>query len=295
MAKLIPPGDEIIYVKAAVHGASGSGKSSMGATSPRPLILMSEKQGRTPARKRAKELGRGQPTIVEVDSLQDYRDCVKALHGPKNEPFRWVDREGNVVCEMDDWPLTIVLDSLTDACELVVDDIRRDAPPKRGEDGLEVFSQRHWNELKKRCSRLIRAFRDAPVHVLFLSLLDEKVTETTDGTTTRLVGPMMPMRTLPDILMQATNVAGILTRRSENDPENPEGDKLLVWEVVTNGPAWVKVKPYRPLGDREVPDFASWVERIVSASQADVAEIEAKSSKGRRAKSSNTEPAATAE
>lgn len=299
MARLIPEGDEVFWVKALVSGQSGAGKSALGATAPRPLILLSEHQGRLSAQKRARDLGREPPTIVEVDSLQDYRDAIHALKGRRDEPFRWVDATGATVVEMDPWPESVVLDSLSDACELVVDAIKAEAPPKRGDDGLEVFSQRHWNELKLRCARLFRAFRDVKAHVLFLATLDERLTETTDGVSTRTLGPNLPMRTLPDLVMQATNVAGIIERTAVRDPDNPEGDRILRWRVRTNGPAWMKVKPFRPLGDFIDPDFSAWVEEIrgaVSRGEA-VGESEAPAegegeSKGRRRRRSERPDAA---
>lgn len=279
MARLSDEKEEI-YVKALISGESGDGKSSFGATAPRPLIVLSEKQGRISARKRAAELGRGQPTIVEVDSLQDYRDLLRSMKGSKDEPFRWVDQSGAMVVEMNPWPESIVLDSLTDACQLVEEDILRDAPPKKGEDGLPVFSQRHWAELKKRCHRLFRAFRDVPAHVVFLCILEERVTETSDGRSTRSIGPSLPMRKLPDLLMQATNVAGIIRRsvkRLDDGKKDLDDDNQtqLVFEVYTSGPSMMKVKQYRPLRDVENADFSDWVERVRAAAPEERGEVAA--------------------
>jgi hypothetical protein len=267
MAKLADPNTHTPYLKAGIMGPSGSGKSSLGATAPRPLILLSEKQGKDPALARARALKLPDPTIVEVDSLQDYRDCIKSMHGDRSKPFRWVAQDGTCIVEMDPWPETLVLDSLTDACELVEASIRQDAPPKKGEDGLDTFSQRHWNELKRRCQRLIRAFRDLDCNVLFLTLVDEKTTETSDGVTTRSIVPMLPMRKLPDILMQATNVCGYMQRKVVRDEDGSvllDGESrnmVLAVKVITNAPSYVKVKPCEGLDDLEVPDFTSWVER----------------------------------
>lgn len=271
MAKLADLNSHTPYLKAGIMGPSGSGKSSLGATAPRPLILLSEKQGKDPAVARARALGLPDPTIVEVDCLQDYRDCIKGFHGDRSKPFRWVTQDGAVLLEMDPWPESVVIDSLTDACELVEEAIRKDAPPKKGEDGLDTFSQRHWNELKRRCQRLIRAFRDLDANVLFLSLVDEKTTETSDGVTTRSIVPQLPMRKLPDILMQATNVCGYMQRKvvrdenggvvREETPDGENGNMVLAVQVITNAPSYVKVKPCTALDDIEVPDFTSWVER----------------------------------
>lgn len=271
MAKLANTETHTPWLKASIMGPSGSGKSSLGATCPRPLILLSEKQGKDPALARARQLGLPDPTIVEVDCLQDYRDCIKSMNGNPAEPFRWIGDDGKLVVEMDPWPETLVVDSLTDACELVEASIRKDAPPKKGEDGLDTFSQRHWVELKRRCQRLIRAFRDVNANVLFLSLVDEKTTDTSDGNTTRTIVPALPMRKLPDILMQATNVCGYMQRKVVRDdngsvlrgdaPEGERGNMVLAVKVITNAPSYIKVKPCDALDDLEIPDFTSWVER----------------------------------
>lgn len=264
MAKLTDNTSGMAWLKAGIMGPSGSGKSSLGATAPRPLIVLSERQGKDPALARARALGLPEPTIVEVDSLDDYRDLVRSLHADRAKPFRWQTKAGETVVTMDPWPETIVIDSLTDACELVEQSILTEAPPKRGEDGLDVFSQRHWAELKKRCQRLIRALRDVDAHVLFLTLTDERTTETSDGVTTRELGPALPMRKLPDILMQATNVFGLIQRKEVRDEtgavaKDEAGNRRLAVRCTFAAPAWVKVKPSDALNDTEDPDFAAWV------------------------------------
>lgn len=261
MAKILTDDVQELHFKALATGPSGSGKSSLGATAPKPLILLSESQGKMSIVQRAKALGLPRPSILQVDTLQDYRDVVKALHGDKGKPFKVINKDVGVILE-GEWPETVVLDSLSDACELVMSEVKADAPPKRGDDGLEVFSQRHWGALGDRSAKLIRAFRDVPVHTLFLCLQDERLNETSDGTSTRWVGPQMPMRKLPNVVMQATNLAGMLTRRSRKDPDNPEGDRILEWGFRTVGPGWMMCKPCRPLKDLEEPNFTQWVETM---------------------------------
>lgn len=271
MARKVDPASHEQWLKCSIMGPSGSGKSSLGATAPRPLIALSEKQGKESALARARQLQLPDPIIVEMDTLQDYRDLLSSMHGDRSKPFRWVAHDGSEVLTMEQWPETLVVDSLSDACELVEQAIRREAPPKKGDDGLEVFSQRHWNELKKRCQRLIRAFRDVQAHVLFLSLVDERTVETSDGMTTRTVQPQLPMRKLPDILMQATHMCGLMQRRPKRQDDGtvlrrsaedgePENIVLEV-RVLTNAPSYIKVKPHEALNDVEIPDFTSWVER----------------------------------
>jgi hypothetical protein len=260
-ASSAPQRDPTLHLKALVSGLSGAGKSAMSVTMPGPaLVLLSETQGRTTIAKRSRELGVPMPDILQVTKLEDYRCVVRAFHTHTGDgPFRILRKDGSLLKELAAKPRSVSVDSITDACELVYEEIKEDAPLKQGEDGLPVFTQRHWTELEARCARLFRVFRDLEAHVLFLAILEERVTETSDGKSTRLIGPQLPQRRLPAKLMQCTNVAGILSRSARRDPENPNGDRVLTWEVQTIGPSDVMVKPFRPLPDFAPPDFDAWV------------------------------------
>jgi hypothetical protein len=158
-----------------------------------------------------------------------------------------------VLFEMATWPLTVVLDSVTDACELVSEEIRTQSPPKVGKDGLPVDSERYWNVLKDRACKLIRAFRDLPMNVLYLCLLDDRTTGEDDNKV-RWVGPQMPMRALPGAIQAAVNVVGVTFRKRVKDGTE--------YGIRTTGPDFMQLKPFPPLRDSEVTDFSSWCARI---------------------------------
>ena len=197
MAKVMKPEGDRLTLKALIFGASGSGKTAFGVTAPRPLILLSERQGMATIEKRVKELDVPMPHVVMMETIRDYAAAVKALHGDQSKPFKWVSHEGETVLEMEKWPETVVIDSITDACELVRDSVVAASPPKKGEDGLEVFSQRHWAALRQRSEKVIRWFRDVPLNVIFLALLTERIDESSDGVATLSIGPSMPLRAPP--------------------------------------------------------------------------------------------------
>lgn len=254
-------------LKALVYGRPGTGKTTFGVSAPRPLILASEKQAIPHIKRAASIHGVAAPMVLLIDSVDDYRHIVRALHGDKSKPFRVVDREGAVLFESPVWPETVVLDSLTDACDLIVAEIRKQAPPQLGTDGLPVDSQRFWNVLKDRSKALIKAFRDAPVHVLFLALLDDK--EVGEGKSkSRRVMPQLPMRTLPGIVQAAVNVVGV-TYRQQTEDIGADGDRVMEWGILTNGPSHYELKPFPPLRDRETTDFADWVKRLLAADLED--------------------------
>lgn len=257
------------FLKALVYGQPGTGKTNFGVSAPKPLILLSEHQAVPHVRSAAKRMGRPAPMVLAMETLSDYRHVLVALRGDKAQPFvvRGGGAEGNdVTFTSKTWPETVVLDSLTDACELVTAEIRRESPPKIGKDGLPVDSERYWNVLGDRCANLIRRFRDAPMNVLFLCLLDDRLTGEGDAQV-RSIGPSLPMRKLPNAVQAAVNVVGV-TYRKRGDTK--DGVTPSVYGIRTTGPDYMALKPFPPLRDQEVTDFTSWCKRIAGIDDGSV-------------------------
>lgn len=251
------------WLKAAVYGAPGTGKTDFAVSAPKPLILLSERQGLATVRSAAVRRGVPVPPVLFMEELRDYRDVLRALHGAKDQPFRVVQRMENggepVVVFEGDWPETVVIDSITDACELVEAEVRREAPPEKAKDGLEKWTERHWAAFRDRCEKLIRSFRNVPTHVLFLALQDDRVVGEGEEAN-RIINPMLPMRALPGFLCSCVNVVGITSRRIEDRGE--DNQRRIVHEIRTIAPSHYMLKPFRPLRDIEEPDFTSWVDRV---------------------------------
>jgi hypothetical protein len=162
---------------------------------------------------------------------------------------------------MDPWPESVVLDSITDIAEMISAEIREQSPPKTGKDGLPVDSERYWNVLSDRAAKLIRAFRNVPLHVLFLALLADKEIGEGDEKS-RWVGPQMPMKSLPNVIMAAVNVVGVTYRTRSKTVDAKTKQRPMVYGIATTGPDHMQIKPYPPLRDSEVTNFTSWVKRI---------------------------------
>lgn len=254
--------DEDRHLKALVYGQSGTGKTSFGVSAPKPIILLSEKQAVPHIRAAALRLGRQNPPVLVMESLDDYRYALTAFRGDKAQPFTVKDADGAVVYQSAEWPETAVLDSVTDACELVSEEIRVQSPQKTGRDGLPVDSERYWNVLADRTSKLIRAFRDLPLNVLFLCLLDERITKDDDGKElSRWMGPQLMMRKMPAVVQAAVNVVGVTYRRRAKSADK-DGNRSMEYGIATVGPDYMQLKPFPPLRDYEVTDFTSWCQRI---------------------------------
>lgn len=270
------------FLKAAIYGPPGTGKTDFSVSAPRPLILLSERQGMATVRAAAKRRGVPMPAVLYMERLEDYRDVLRALHGPRDAAFRVTSKGANgerATVYEGAWPETVVLDSLSDACELVEAEIRNEAPPEKAKDGLEKWTERHWSALRDRCEKLIRAFRDAPLHVLFLALQDDRMVGEGEEAS-RQVNPALPMRALPGVLCASVNVVGITSRRIDDRGE--DGQRNIVHEVRTVAPGHYMVKPFRPLRDVETPDFSSWVERVRASHASDAHPTQTTESRPRR-------------
>lgn len=256
-----------VHLKALIYSKPGGGKTSFGVSAPKPLILLSERQGFTHIEQAAERLGRQPVGVLYMEHISDYRNVARELTAAtlnpslRSGPFRIRDEDGEVLFESAEWPESIVIDSLTDACRLVEGRIDEESPPKLGRDGLPTKPERFWQVLKDRCEKLVRSFRDVDFHVIFLCLEDDKMNGEGEEAE-RSVRPSLPMRALPDFVCAAVNVVGIAHRRIRTDQRVEGGDVLIEYVIRTVGPSWYTLKPYRPLRDVEVPDFSAWVEAV---------------------------------
>lgn len=245
---------EDIWVKACVFGPAGTGKTNLGVTAPGALILLSEQQGALHIRQAAQRLGIPVPNVVVMESLDDYRQTLKALKskGPGEQIEIYVD---TALAYSGPYPTTVVVDSLTDCARLIISEIRAQSPPTKGKDGLPVDSQRFWNVLQDRFQNLVMGFRNVPAHVLFLALADDRMTGE-EGSQLRSVSPDLPMRKLSNFVAGAVNLQGYSYRSQKQGK--------VGFGVLFQGPEAFLLKHCAPLRATEAPDFAKWVEAIVT-------------------------------
>jgi hypothetical protein len=252
------------YVKGAFYGHPGTGKTGLGVSAPSPLIILTERQGMVHIREAAKRLKKPVPPVFLCENLDDLRLLIRALRGDKSKPFaikKEIDGQPKVMFKLDEWPLSISVDSITDIGKMVARSIDEQAPPKNGSDGLPAHTQNYWQVLGDRMGNIIRDFRDLPFHVLFLALAND--TESGDGETrTRWLGPSLPMKRLAGDLSAAVNVIGYTYRTVRRRMVDQKPVTSIHYGVQTVGPEYAITKPYRPLRDHEVPDFAHWIDVI---------------------------------
>lgn len=257
--------DSPVAVKALIYGDPGTGKTSMGVTAPKPLILLSEAQGELHIKAAAKRLGIREPPTLLIESTADMKAVTLALEGPRDEPLRvrgWAKDDAGVTVPGDveyelEWPETVVLDSLTDMSRIVFEAMKRQKKMV-ADDGTPTM--RFWGLYQDAMSNTIKRFRNLPLHVLFLCLADDREAGD-ENHKVRVVAPEFPTRKLQGRIAAAVNVVGVSRRRRD-------GDKL-VYNVMTAGEECYMGKPYRPLQDTEEPDFTSWVTRIQESAKVE--------------------------
>lgn len=252
------------FLNVAIYGKPGTGKTSMGVSAPKPLILLSEAQGMLHVEQAAQRLGKPIPPVLYCDHLQDYRNVARALWGSREEPFRVFEtyeeggeKKRKLKYELSEWPESVVIDTLTDVCRLAISEIREQSPPKAGKDGLPVDSQRFWNVLGGRIDQLIFTFRDAPCHTVFLCQVDDREVGDEDEKR-RQMTPDLATRKHASTLCSAVNVVGYSYRRELRG----KGQAELQYGVMTVGPEYMMLKPLRPLRDIEVPNLGNWIDRV---------------------------------
>lgn len=251
------------WLKVAITGGTGTGKTWFGASGPKPLILLSEYQGKASIDSYlATYPKRNKPAVLWMEHAQNYWDVLRALGQPKDKPLEIkatifendqpVGEE--TVMTLDEWPETIVLDSLTDALDLVRQKLWKTAKVPVNQYNLpdETFS--HRRELLDRGAKFIRAFRNLPFHVVFLCLMEEKDIYRNKKNIGVRQSPLVPHKDLAGVIASSVNVCGLSYRGwGQNGPE---------YGITTEGMEGQPTKRMAPLRPTEVSDFTAWVDMV---------------------------------
>jgi phage nucleotide-binding protein len=141
-------------IKALLYGKSGTGKTSTALTlKPETTLILSAESGLLPLA--------GKPfTVWEMETFSDLGASYKRLLTPK------VQKQFKVV----------FIDSLTEINELAKEKIVKVDRPKLGKDLGKVYddlmTMQDYQLLQTRMTRMIRAYRDLPFHVIITCLED---------------------------------------------------------------------------------------------------------------------------
>lgn len=269
-------------LKLVVYGHSGIGKTRLGCTAPKPLIVLFERQGAATIELYCREHGLAPHPTIHVETWDELLEVMRALsrtlsiavvyralnakRAEEGHPEALTDAqlEAAIQALPYDRPEWLVVDSATEAGELMEAAVKRDAPPPKGKDGLPAPSMRHAVTIMDRFRAFLKGMRDLPLSVLFLALRDDR-----DGTETadRVTRVRMPFKSMGEDLMRTTNAVGVMSReqvevgRSEKDEPIVELRRMVRFAPL---PSWAMGKEFGSLSVEE-PDVGAWVAKLATS------------------------------
>jgi hypothetical protein len=219
------------HFKVLIHGDTGAGKTRIGCTAPKPVILLTESNGLMTVQEANPDA-----IVVECENLDDARAfIIAAADGTLAE---------ETGCE------TIVFDSLTELQRMIHDEIMS---RKEGKPGVEPRMEiRDWGTLADTMRKMVRQIRNLPFNVVAIALTNHEVDESTG---TRYSLPAFQGRKTPNEIAQYFSAVGYAFRE-----QVVEDDKQVVrHRVLFRGPNNYMVKPVGGLAAVEEPDVATWI------------------------------------
>lgn len=214
------------YLKCLVWGPTGTGKSTLCGTAPKPVLyLYTEKQGLISFKRMCPD-----GDVLEIDSVDTLRAVLTDL------------RRGTDYA-------TVCLDSFTEMQVLIVNEVLAMKDRVPGEP--VKASTQDFMFIHDRSKALVRAFRDLPMHVV-VTCLSETVVVGEDENARTVTRMMLTGRKLPAQLAGFFNLVGFSHKTL--GPNN-----VTIHRVGFEGPQVLDVKGMPGLRKKEEPDIEYWV------------------------------------
>jgi hypothetical protein len=218
------PADNL-HIGFLLYGDPGAGKTHAASLAPRPLVLLTEKNGMTTIRRANPDA-----LVVEVSNVADLREVVgMAMRG-----------------DLPDRRRSLVVDSLTEVQRLFRDDIMASKPAG------QTFSLQDWGTMAEKMRRFMRTLRDIPYHVVATALA-ENVTSDADGV--RYVQPAFDgKKTGNEVAQYFNGVAYLFKRQAQDD----DGNNVVLHQAMLDGPTRYTCKPVHPVTGVMEPRLDQW-------------------------------------
>jgi len=221
--------DGLNKLKILISGASGSGKSTMGAKFKRPFIIPTELQG-IPAMRLANPDAvifhneNGRPGVQDV---QDIAEFMAMLGDPRIEEFD-----------------AVVLDSLTDLQEILLKYFDSKYPG-------EKETLKKWGGFRDKTEGVLRKLRDLPVHAL-VTCLDVEVDD--GGSLVHRPSVYGKSSGFPNKLPKFFNLVGYAHRKP--------GAEGMIHSVMFAGPERFITKPLPGFDNIEPAEPQEWLRKF---------------------------------
>lgn len=144
--------ERLVYINMIIYGDPGAGKTVLAGSSDlvpdmRPVLFVDVEGGTFSIRERFPEI-----EVVRVETWDDMQKIYDALYSGKHE-YK-----------------TVVLDSLSEIQKFSMYNIMEFTVAKDPDRDPDIPSMREWGKNIEQIRKLVRAFRDLPIHTVFTAL-----------------------------------------------------------------------------------------------------------------------------
>jgi hypothetical protein len=227
---------ENLHIGFLLYGDPGAGKTHAAALAPKPLVLLTEKNGLTTIRRANPDA-----LVVQVNNVSDLREVVgMAMNGQLPGDVR-----------------TLVVDSLTEVQRLFRDEIMA------AKGAGQAFSLQDWGTMAEKMRRFMRTLRDIPYHVV-ATALSESVVSDADGV--RYVQPQFDGRKTGSEVAQYFNGVAYLYKRQVQDDN---GQTVIAHQAMLDGPSRYTCKPVHPVTGVVEPRLDEWYATLAATPTPD--------------------------
>lgn len=214
------------HAKILIWANSGTGKTWLSATAPKPLIMLTEANG-------AVSVGHSNPLadIVVINTIPQLREIIKLANTGQLDSYD-----------------TLVFDSITEIQRMFKDEII---------GNKEQLSIKEWGTLAKKMQSFIRKIRDLPFHIICTALAD-RTTDDEGATLSNL--PQFEGKKTANEIMQFFTAVGYLF----NTTKTVENETVRVRKLMFESSDKWFVKPCHPLGNQENPNMTEIIQSIIT-------------------------------
>ena len=217
------------YIKCLIYGDSGAGKSFLAATSPKPLILLTEPNGQA-------SIMHSNPNadLIHINSVQTLWEVLRDI---RDNPKNWTKYD------------SLVIDSLSEVQRLFKDELTG--------HGRNTMKLQDWGKLADNMRKFMRALRQIPKNIVCLALLETTYEESTGQ---RHLRPAFEGKKTSGEIAQFFNFVGFLYAA-----QNPQDKDQVNRHLILEGHKEVLCKPTYPLtGTITNPNISKMFAKITS-------------------------------
>lgn len=200
------------HLKILTYGRSGTGKTTILATAPKPLLLIDVRDKGTVSIKSTPDV-----FVLEISSWTDFEDAYWYLEGAGKEKFK-----------------SVAVDTVTQLQDYAIEEALKD-------DEGGAMTMKRWGEVSSAMKQWITLYRDLPMNVIFTAQdrVTEREGEFDDGVIEPEVGPYV-MPSVAKTLCAAVDVIGntFIREREVKAPgkDGKETSKLVTEFCMRVGP-----------------------------------------------------------